>query len=54
MVCTVPNLYRESLKIPKGKSKIGQSKNRQHDGQKKRDKRTTNDLQSKHIELKIE
>ena len=29
-------------------------KNRQHKGQKKKDKRTNNDLQNIHIKLKIE
>ena len=29
-------------------------KNRQHNGQKKKDKRTNNDLQNMHIKLKIE
>jgi hypothetical protein len=29
-------------------------KNRQHNGQKEKDKRTNNDLQSIHIKLKIE
>jgi hypothetical protein len=29
-------------------------KNRQHNGQKKKDKRTNNDLQNIHIKLKIE
>ena len=29
-------------------------KNKQHNGQKKKDKRTNNDLQSMHIKLKIE
>jgi len=30
------------------------SKNRQHNGQKKKDKRTNNDLQNIHIQLKID
>ena len=29
-------------------------KNRQHNGQKKKDKRTNNDLQNIHVKLKIE
>ena len=29
-------------------------KNKQHNGQKKKNKRTNNDLQSKHIKLKME
>ena len=29
-------------------------RNRQHNGQKKKDKRTNNDIQNKHIKLKIE
>jgi len=35
--------------------RIGKSKkNRQHNGQKKKDKRTNNDLQNMHIKLNIE
>ena len=30
------------------------SKNRQHNGQKKKDKRTNNDLQNIHIKVKID
>jgi hypothetical protein len=43
---------KKRLKIPKGKSES--KKNRQHNGQKKRYKRTNNDLQKIHIKLKIE
>jgi hypothetical protein len=39
---------REVIRICKSK------KNRQHNGQKKKDKRTNNDLQNIHIKLKIE
>ncbi len=35
-------------------SRIRKSKNRQHNGQKKKYKRTNNDVQNIHIELKIE
>ena len=38
----------------KGVIKIHKSKDRQHIGQKKKDKRTNNDLQNLHIKLKIE
>jgi hypothetical protein len=40
-------IYKKSLKIPKGVIRIRKSKkDRQHNGQKKKDKRTNNDLQS--------
>jgi len=39
---------KEVIRIRKSK------KNRQHNGQKKKDRRTNNDLQNKHIKLKIE
>ena len=44
----------KSLKISKGGGvRIRKSKkNRQHNGQKKKDKRTNNDLQNIHIKLK--
>jgi hypothetical protein len=45
---------KESLKIPKGYIRIRKSKNRQHNDQKKKYKRTNNDLQNIHIKLKIE
>ena len=49
------NYIKKSLRIPKRVSKIRMSKkNRQRNGQKKRYKRTNNDLQSMHINLKIE
>ena len=38
----------------KGIIRIHKSKDRQHNGQKKKDKRTNNDLQNIHIKLKIE
>jgi ribosomal protein S21 len=41
---------KEEFEDTKGISK----KNRQHNGQKKKDKRTNNDLQNIHIKLKIE
>ena len=43
-VGTAPKSYRKRL--PKGKSEAVKSKGRQHNGQKKKDKRTYNDLQS--------
>ena len=47
--------YKKSLKIPKGVIRIRISKkNRQHNGQKEKYKRTHNDLQNIHIKLKIE
>jgi hypothetical protein len=46
---------KKSLKIPKGVISIHKSKkNRQHSGQKKKYKRTNNDLQNIHIQVKIE
>ena len=45
----------KSLKIPKGIIRICNSKkNRQHNGKKKKDKRTNNDLKNIHIKLQIE
>ena len=47
--------YTKSLKIQKGTIRIRKSKkDRQHNGQKKKDKRTNNDLQNIHTKLKIE
>jgi hypothetical protein len=47
--------HKKSLKIPKGGNQNRISKkNRQHNGQKKKYKRTNNDLQNIHIKLKIE
>jgi hypothetical protein len=53
--------YSDTKKIPeefediKGVIRIRQwKKNRQHNDQKKKDKRTNNDLQNIHITLKIE
>jgi hypothetical protein len=46
---------KTSLKIPKGIIRISISKNnRRHNGQKKKDKKTNNDLQNIHIKLKFE
>ena len=42
---------KKSLKIPKGGNQNFKSK---RDGQKKKYKRTNNDLQNTHIKLKIE
>ena len=48
-------IYKKSLKIPKGVIRIRISKkNRQHNGQKKKYKRTNNDPQNTHTKLKIE
>jgi hypothetical protein len=45
---------KKSLKIPKGAIRIRISKkNRQHNGTMKKYKKTNNDLQNIHIELKI-
>jgi len=46
---------QEEFEDTKGVIRTRKSKkNRQHNGQKKTDKRTNNDLQTKHIKLKIE
>jgi len=46
------SLLRKSLKIPKGVIRICKSKkDRKHNGQKKKDKRTNNDLQNIHLKL---
>ena len=51
----IENGSQKSLKIPKGVTRIPISKkNRHHNGQKKKYKRTNNDLQNIHIKLKIE
>ena len=48
-------VYKEELEDTKGVIRILISKkNRQHNGQKKRCKKTNNDLQNIHIKLKIE
>jgi len=44
----------EEFEDTKGAVRIRISKNRQHNGQKKKYKRTNNDLQNIHIKLKIE
>jgi len=47
--------FKKSLKIPKRQIRIRISKkNRQHNGQKKKYKRTNNDQQNIHMKLKIE
>jgi chloramphenicol O-acetyltransferase len=47
--------YQEEFEDTKGLIRIRISKKiRQHNGQKKKDKRTNNDLQNIHIKLKIE
>ena len=46
---------QEEFEDTKGVIRISKSKkNRQHNGQKKKNKRTNNDLQNTHITLKIE
>jgi hypothetical protein len=48
-------MSKEEFEDIKGVIIIRKSKkNRQHNGQKKKDKRTNNDLQNIHIKLKIE
>ena len=48
-------IFKKSLKIPKGVIRIRNSKkNRQHNDQQKKDKRTNNVLQNIHIRLQIE
>jgi hypothetical protein len=48
-------VLEEEFKNTKGVIIIHKSKkNRQHNGQKKKEKRTNNDLQNIHIKLKIE
>jgi hypothetical protein len=46
--------YQEGFEDTKEVIGIRRSKNRQHDGQKKKYKRTNNDLQNIHIKLKTE
>ena len=46
-------LYQEEFENAKGVIRTRQSKNKQHNGQKKKDRRTNNDQQSIHIKLKI-
>jgi len=45
---------QEEFEDAKEVIRIRISKNRQHNGQMKKDKRTNNDLQNIHIKLKIE
>ena len=47
-------LQLEEFEDTKGVIRIRISKNRQNNGQKRKYKRTNNDLQSMHIKLKIE
>ena len=47
-------MNKEEIEDTKGVIKIRKSKDRQRNGQKKKDKRTNNDLQNIHIKLKIE
>jgi hypothetical protein len=43
---TLEKIYRDQFKDSKGIIKIRKSKDRQYNGQKKKDKRTNNDLQN--------
>ena len=53
-LCTLHELFEE-FEYTKGVIRIRISKkNRQHNGQKKKHKRTNNDLQNLHIKLTIE
>jgi len=46
------NLYQEEFEDTKGAIRIRKTKkNRQHNGQKKKNKKTNNDLQNIHIKL---
>ena len=45
---------QEEFEDTKGVIRIRKSKDRQHNDQKKKDKRTSNDLQNTHIKLEIE
>jgi hypothetical protein len=47
-------LWEEFEENTKGVIRVRKSKNRQRNGKKKKNKRTSNDLQSMHIKLKIE
>ena len=44
----------EEFEDTKAVIRIRKSKDRQHNNKKKKDKRTNNDLQNKHIKLKME
>jgi hypothetical protein len=50
--CNFP--IAEEFEDTKWVIRIRKSKDRQHNGQKKKDKRTNSDLQNIHIKLKIE
>ena len=45
---------KEEFEDTKGVIRIRKSKNRQHNGQEKKDKRSNNDLQNIHIKIMIE
>jgi len=47
-------LFEEEFEDTKGVIRIGKSKDRQHNNQKKMNERTNNDLQNIHMKLKIE
>jgi hypothetical protein len=46
--------WKEEFEDTKVVIRIRKSKDRQHNGQKKKDKRTNNDLQNIHMKLEIE
>ena len=46
--------WKEEFEDTKAVIRIRKSKDRQHNGQKKKDKRTNNDLQNIHMKLEIE
>jgi hypothetical protein len=54
IVDEVTQTRQEEFEDTKGVIRIRKSKDRQHNGQKKKYKRTYNDLQNIHIKLKIE
>jgi hypothetical protein len=55
MANSIIRLVQEELEDTKGVIRIRVSKkNRKHNGQKKKDKRTNNDIHNIHIKLKIE
>jgi hypothetical protein len=52
--CECLNLFLEEFEDTKGVIRIRKWKNRQHNDQMKKNKRTNKDLQNIHIKLKIE
>jgi hypothetical protein len=53
-VLVVEEVPGENHQMPRGVIRIRESKDRQHNGQKKKERRTNNDLQNIHIKLKLE